>query len=74
MPLANAYTARPIPALPLEQQRRLALPDGASPWGLAASLLLAFITTFPTPLFPPRPLSVRRRAVSSWLLSFGPQP
>jgi hypothetical protein len=28
----------------------------------AASLLLAFITTFPTPPFPPRPLSVRRLA------------
>ena len=29
----------------------------------AASLLLAFITAFPTPPFPPRPLSVRRPVV-----------
>ena len=29
----------------------------------AASLLLAFITAFPTPPFPPRPLSARRSVV-----------
>jgi hypothetical protein len=50
-------------APPPPLQRSLALPDGASPRGLRLRLQLAFITTFPTPPFPPRPLSVRQLVV-----------
>ena len=50
-------------APPPPLQRSLALPDGASPRGLRLRLQLAFIATFPTPQFPPHPLSVLRPVI-----------